>query len=137
MAAIFISYRRSDSPQACRIYDWLAHRLGKDIIFLDVANIPSATHFNENIKTELLKCKIVLALVGPNWLERIHRDNDIVRMEIQTALDAKIPIFPLVCSNTTMPSGDNLPSSIAEFAYQNSRIVSVSLPLRFLYPIYT
>jgi hypothetical protein len=42
MPAIFLSYRRTDSPQACRVFDWLVRRFGKDAVFMDVAAIPLA-----------------------------------------------------------------------------------------------
>ncbi|MCB0112132.1 MAG: toll/interleukin-1 receptor domain-containing protein [Caldilineaceae bacterium] len=50
MATIFLSYRRTDGPQASRIYDWLAQRFGYDAVFMDVTAIPFAVSFTEFIQ---------------------------------------------------------------------------------------
>ena len=50
MATFFLSYRRTDSPQACRVYDWLAGRFGEDALFMDVEAIPAAVSFPAYIK---------------------------------------------------------------------------------------
>jgi len=50
VATIFLSYRRTDSPQACRVHDWLAQRFGLDALFMDVQAIPVAVSFPEYIR---------------------------------------------------------------------------------------
>ena len=71
MAAIFPSYRRSDGPQACRVYDWLTRRFGSDAVFMDVANIPSAIRFPDYIRQEIAESSILVARIGDGWQERL------------------------------------------------------------------
>ncbi len=53
MVTIFLSYRRRDSSQACRVYDWLMQRFGNAAVFMDVADISFATKFTDYIKQEI------------------------------------------------------------------------------------
>ena len=82
MATIFLSYRRTDGPQACRIYDWLSARFGGDAVFMDVAAIPFAVSFSEFIREAIEQSRVLIALIGPDWHERIAEPNDSVCMEI-------------------------------------------------------
>ena len=71
MPSIFISYRRSDSIDVTgRIYDRLAANFGKDAIFKDVDNIPLGADFREYLKDTLNQCGVVLAVIGPTWVNK-------------------------------------------------------------------
>jgi hypothetical protein len=113
MALIFLSYKRTDSPQACRVYDWLVQRFGEDAIFMDVAAIPVAVSYVEFIRAAIKACKLVLALIGPQWLTRVQDPNDPVRTELEIALANRITILPVLVGSTAMPSVDQLPHSVA------------------------
>jgi hypothetical protein len=126
MAAIFLSYRRSDSPQACRVYDWLTRRFGNDAVFMDVANIPFATRFTDYIKQEIATSSILVALIGDGWQEKLARPEDAVLMEVETAVANNIPVLPVLIGAAPMPDADTLPASIASLAYQNASTVGVS-----------
>jgi len=127
MAIIFLSYRRTDSPEACRVYDWLGQRLGYDSIFMDVAAIPFAVQFPDFIKQEIAKSRVLIALIGSEWAKRIHDANDSVRMEIEAAVANQIPVLPVLIGNTPMVDVDALPKSISSIALQNAGTVGVSL----------
>ena len=127
MAIIFLSYRRTDSPEACRVYDWLGQRLGYDSIFMDVAAIPFAVQFPDFIKQEIAKSRVLIALIGNEWAKRIQDANDSVRMEIETAVANQIPMLPVLIGNTPMVDVDALPQSISSIALQNAETVGVSL----------
>ena len=126
MAAIFLSYRRTDSPQACRVYDWLTRRFGNDAVFMDVADIPFATKYTDYIKQSIASSRVFVALIGTRWEEKIGRADDPVRMEIETALEHEVPVLPVLIGTTPMPDADRLPPSIAAIAYQNASTVGVS-----------
>ncbi|BBO84678.1 hypothetical protein DSCO28_52440 [Desulfosarcina ovata subsp. sediminis] len=126
MATIFLSYRRTDSPQACRIYDWLVRRFGEDDVFMDVATIPIAVSFSDFIRQAIADSRLMLILIGARWLERIGEDDDPVRAEVETAIAHKIPLLPLLIGNTAMPDPDQLPASIRTMAFRNAVIVGVS-----------
>jgi hypothetical protein len=127
MATIFLSYRRTDSPEACRVYDWLGQRFGYDSIFMDVAAIPFAVRFPDFIKQAIAKSGVLIALIGAEWARRIRDANDPVRMEIEAAIAHQIPMLPVLIGNTPMPDVEELPTSISAIASQNAVTVGVSL----------
>lgn len=126
MATLFLSYRRSDSPQACRVYDWLVRRFGEDEIFMDVTAIPVAASFPDFIREAIAGSKIVVVLIGDGWLDKIQEADDPVRVEIEAALDNHVPVLPVLIGHTPMPDPDALPASIAAIASQNAVTVGVS-----------
>src|SRR6185295_2891631 len=127
MATIFLSYRRTDSPQACRVYEWLTRRFGNDAVFMDVAAIPFAVSFPDVIKQAIADSSVLITLIGPQWLTKIHEANDPVRAEIESALERQVPVLPVLIGTTPMPSPEDLPASISNIASQNASTVGVSL----------
>jgi hypothetical protein len=125
MATIFLSYRRTDGPQACRIYDWLSARFGGDAVFMDVTAIPIAVSFSEFIREAIVQSKVLIALIGADWHERIAEPDDLVCKEIETAFLNGIPVLPVLIGNTPMPDRDSLPDAIADIAAQNAVTVGV------------
>jgi hypothetical protein len=70
MAKVFISYRREDSaPYAGRIRDRLERDLGRDLLFMDVDGIPLGITFVKVLREEVAQCGVLLAVIGPNWLD--------------------------------------------------------------------
>ena len=124
---IFLSYRRTDSPQACRIYDWLVQRFGHDSVFMDVAAIPIAVSFPDYIRQAIANSKLLIVLIGSEWQKKIHEADDPVRMEIEVALASNITVLPVLIGNTPMPEVEELPGSIGVIANQNAKTVGVSL----------
>jgi hypothetical protein len=125
MATIFLSYRRTDSPQACRVYDWLTQRFGKNAVFMD-PGIPFAVNYADYIQHVIEGSSMVIALIGPEWLKKIHQPEDPVRTEIESAMQRKLPIVPILIGNTAMPTDQELPASIASLAMQNAVVVGIS-----------
>src|SRR5271170_4996124 len=128
MPKISISYRRSDSEAMTgRIFDRLISHFGKDAIFRDIDDIPPGIDFRVHINETLRKTNILLAIVGPAWLgalsgglERIQEESDPVRVEVETALRRRVPIIPVLIGTTKMPSSDQLPPSLKDFAFRNA-----------------
>jgi TolB-like protein len=125
---IFISYRRADSQViAGRIRDRLAGHYGDDAVFMDVDSIPFGTDFREHIQNALAQSNALIALIGPQWLGmadegncRIHDDNDLVRIEVEMALQKGVPVIPVLVADTKMPSAPQLPESLKNFAFINA-----------------
>jgi hypothetical protein len=126
MATIFLSYRRTDSPQACRVCDWLVRRFGEDAVFMDVSAIPFAVDFPGFIKDAIDSSKVLIALIGSEWLAKIDEPDDPVRTEIEAAVSSGVPVLPVLIGNTSMPDPEELPSSISTLAAQNAFVVGVS-----------
>src|SRR5271154_960107 len=128
MPKISISYRRADSEAMTgRIFDRLISHFGKDAIFRDIDDIPPGIDFRVHINETLRKTNILLAIVGPGWLgalsgglDRIHEESDPVRVEVETALRRRVPIIPILIGSTRMPSSDQLPPSLKDFAFRNA-----------------
>ena len=128
MPAICLSYRRNDSAaMAGRIYDRLVSRYGTDTVFMDVSDIPYGADFREKIQTVFRDTKILIAVVGPQWLgrkdmsaARIREKMDPVRVEIHTALRQRILVLPVLTDGAKMPAADDLPREIREFSFRNA-----------------
>ena len=121
MPVIFISYRRSDSQDVTgRIYDRLIAKFPKNQIFRDIDNIPLGTTFPMHLKPMLGKSGVVLVIMGRDWAtapdkggrRRLNDPTDFVRIEIETALRAKVPVIPVLVSNASMPLANDLPASL-------------------------
>jgi hypothetical protein len=132
MPRIAISYRRADTgPIAGRIFDWLVDRYGEKSVFIDIEQIPFGTDFRSHIREVLLQTDVLIAVIGTGWLgrtdarhSRIQEEADPVRVEIETALERKIAIIPVLIDQATMPAKDELPSTFGDFAYLNAPAVS-------------
>jgi hypothetical protein len=128
MTKIFINYRRLESAgHAGRIHDRLKREFGDDLLFMDVTAIPLGVNFAKYVTAEVAKCNLLLALIGPNWLDvqdnegnyRLDDPNDLVRLEIAAALARDIPVIPIVLDGARIPKSDELPEDIRELSMRN------------------
>jgi len=125
---IAISYRREDSlPIAGRLYDRLQAKFGKKNVFMDFDSIPPGADFRQHIKQMIERSKLVIAVIGPHWLgeqpdasRRIDNPADFVRLEIGYALEAGIPVIPLLINTTQMPKPEMLPPDIQELSFRHA-----------------
>jgi TIR domain len=90
-AKVFISYWREDSAgHAGRVHDHLLSDLGRDYLFMDVDALPLGRNFVKVIRDQVSRCDILLALIGPDWLDakdgsgnrRLDDPNDFVHIEV-------------------------------------------------------
>ena len=128
-SGVFISYRRQESSGlAGRLFDRLAPRFGEDRVFMDVDRIELGVDFADVIAHEVSTCAVLLAIIGPHWLDaadaagrrRLEDPDDIVRLEIQAALDRDIRVIPILVDGATMPSPQQLPQSLAKLVRRNA-----------------
>ena len=90
---VFISYRRANVPWVLAINQYLMHS-GYDVFF-DFQNIASGDF--EQIITENIQARAhFLILLTPSALDRCNEPNDWFRREIETALDCKRNIVPVM-----------------------------------------
>jgi hypothetical protein len=127
-AKVFISYRRDDSAgQAGRIQDRLEREFGRDLLFMDVDAIPLGMNFVKVLHEEVAKCGVLLAVIGPNWLDvrdeagnrRLDNPDDFVRIEIAAALQRDIPVIPILLDGAKVPKAARLPKDLEELALRN------------------
>ncbi|MGE3315887.1 MAG: toll/interleukin-1 receptor domain-containing protein [Planctomycetaceae bacterium] len=137
MSNVFISYRRSDSQDvAGRIYDRLIACFTPRAIFKDVVDsaadsLPLGILFREFIVRAIDESEAVLVLIGPTWVSckdssggrRLESNDDVVRLEVETALRRNRPTIPVVVSNAQFPRVSELPESIKELAARSGQSV--------------
>jgi hypothetical protein len=125
---IFISYRREDNAGVTgRIYDRLVQQFGETAIFKDIDSIPLGVNFRQHIDTIVQECDVVLVVIGDRWAgetkkpvrRRIDNPEDIVRIEIESALNRNIRVIPLLIQGVTMPSEAFLPDSLKGLAIRH------------------
>lgn len=113
MPKIFISYRRKSWTFTDRLVDELAKRLDADI-FIDRTSIDQ-DDFERSILNHLRGSQLVLLIVSEyTFQDRIHRDDDWVRLEIREALTRDIPLVMVRVDGLLPPSG--LPDDIKDVA---------------------
>jgi hypothetical protein len=128
MTMIMVSYRRSDAQDmAGRITDYLIAKYDEKSVFFDVESIAPGVDYRRRIESAIRESNVMIAVIGPHWVgqradgkPRIFDPGDPVRIEIETALQGKVPIFPLLVNGAAMPEENELPEALAELHYNNA-----------------
>lgn len=124
MSGIFISYRRDDSRGfAGRLADALDAAFGGDFVFRDIDDIAPGADFIQAITSRLASVDVVLVVIGPDWLDarnergrRLDDPADFVRLEIELAVAAGKPVWPVLIDGAVMPAETALPPSLQPLA---------------------
>jgi len=144
---IFISYRRSDTGPYARL---LKVQLGQHVpgtpVFMDLDSIEVGTDFAEAIQTGVQSCRILIALIGAQWLticdedgnRRLDDPDDYVRFEIRTALERHLRVIPVLVDGAKMPRRGQLPDDLGaltrlnalqmsydRYEYDESRLITI------------
>ena len=139
---IFISYRRSDTRHMTgRLYDRLFQEFGDDQIFFDVDSIPAGVDFRNHIRTSIEESAVVLAIVGPGWVNKAwtqgrglfsfrRSQEDFVAIELDLALQINVPVLPILVDGTPMPEAGALPASLKKLCYLNGSPVRAGRDFR-------
>jgi TIR domain-containing protein len=139
MPRIALSYRRDDTSWIVgRIFDRLkAHyeldgrRDGDNAVFIDYDSTPLGLDFRTHIKAVLDDCDVLLVIIGPQWTggTATHRlsTTDWVRIEIEIALNRKIPTIPVLIDRTPLPQPEELPEEIRDLAFRQAAIVDTQV----------
>jgi hypothetical protein len=117
---IFISYRREDAgANALGISQYLEKEFGRKNVFIDV-DMRAGAKFPAVLEERLAECKVMLVLIGPEWLNsrsedgqrRIDLPDDWVRLEIAQALKRDITVIPVRVNGAMLPLRERLPEDI-------------------------
>jgi hypothetical protein len=119
---------------AGRVYDRLALEIPESEIFFDIDTIPIGVDFRQHISSAVECTAVMLVLVGKEWLSswkrsrwlfgsRLKEEEDFVQVEIERALEFRIPIVPLLVDEVRMPLRGDLPSSMEEFVGLNAAAI--------------
>jgi hypothetical protein len=135
---IFLSYRRTDTgPAAARLADRLRARSGPDDVVADVADVAAdiaaiegGTDLRIATSRAVGECDVLLALIGPGWLDPgagwygIGEPADLVAAEIAAGLDQGIRVVPVLVDGAVLPRIDQLPLPLARLASQQAARVA-------------
>lgn len=130
---IFISYRKDDSKWNTQLlYDRLSHYFSPRVLFKDFNTIKPGEDYRKVINSALKKCHVLLVIIGKNWLnsndengrQRLQNPEDLLRIEIETALSRNIRVIPILFDNIAMPSKALLPESLWPLALRQCLYVS-------------
>ena len=117
---IFISYRRSDTQAAGRqLADALKRRFGAENVFFDTKDLGPGEAWRGKITERVSAADVVIVLVGQRWVaiadERGRRrvidpeEEDVLRIEIETALRGDPLVVPVLVDDARMPAKERLP----------------------------
>jgi len=135
MDTILISYRREESAgHAGRIYDRLCEKFGRDRVFMDVSAVEPGLDIAEAIDRTVGSCAVLLVVIDKKWLgcvdaagQRCLDDpQDIVRLEVGTALRRKIRVVPVLVQDAAMPAESILPEDLRLLARRTPIEISES-----------
>jgi TIR domain len=90
-------------------------------------SIPLGIDFRQHLENALSQCRVLIALIGDQWIERnvaagkrrIDNPRDQLRIELEVALKRNIPVIPVLVRKAAIPSEDELPASLKSLAYRN------------------
>jgi hypothetical protein len=117
---IFISYRRSDSQSASRqLAEALKRRFAPEDVFFDTRDITAGVEWKGDTIRRVQESDVVLAIIGPHWAataeDRARRgrlddtDEDLVRLEIETAFASGAIVIPVLVDDAELPARETLP----------------------------
>jgi hypothetical protein len=117
---VFISYRRSDAQSASRqLAEALKLRFGPEDVFFDTRDIVAGVEWRSDTMRRVQESDVVLAVIGPHWAaaaeDRARRslldrtDEDLVRLEIETAFTHGAMVIPVLVDDAEMPARETLP----------------------------
>lgn len=130
---IFISYRKDDSKWNTQLlYDRLGKYFPPSTIFKDFNTIKPGDDYRKVISTALSKCHVLLVIIGKGWLnamdengkQRLQNPEDLLRIEVETALTRNIRVIPILFDNISMPPEAQLPQTLAPLTLR--QCVSIS-----------
>jgi hypothetical protein len=121
---LFICYRRSDGQDAAGRLAYALIRLvplNEEEVFVDTESLTVGQRWKQAIHDVIVSRDALIAVISPDWTVpdederlRIRKPNDPVRVELETAMEAGIPIFPVRVGGARMPTASELPRSLKD-----------------------
>lgn len=127
MSKIFISYRREDSAgPARRIFQFLKPLVpSRNDVAFGGMRVPRRANAAEHVDKALSQYEVLLAVIGPGWLtsidsrtglRRLDDPNDLVRLQIATALKRGMRVIPVLMDGVPFPIASALPDELKALA---------------------
>ncbi|GAA4119521.1 toll/interleukin-1 receptor domain-containing protein [Streptomyces hundungensis] len=107
MHEFFLNYRTQDGKEAAHIFDAvLSDRFGPDSVFRAQKSIAPGTQWVDMLIGGVRRCRVLLALIGPGWIDAPHQrrpgrraltdPKDWVRREIEEGFAAGALVVPVL-----------------------------------------
>jgi hypothetical protein len=132
---VFLSYRREDAGPYARLLQYqLRERLPETKVFIDLDSIEAGLEFDEVIRDAVASCVVLIALMGRQWAtiedeeghRRLDNPDDLVRFEIQLALERGVRVIPVLVDDARPPRQAQLPPELHRLAKLNALELSYS-----------
>ena len=99
---------------------------------MGVDSIEPGLDFVSILEEWVTSCDVLLALIGPRWLESADQDgqlrlqdpNDFVRIEIRSALEHGQRVILVLVDDAKMPRADQLPEDLRALGRRNAALLS-------------
>jgi predicted ATPase len=99
---------------------------------MDVDTIEPGADFAEVINAAVGSCEVLVTVIGKSWLSladangkrRLDDQQDLVRLEIQSALEQGIRVIPALVQGARMPRAGELPDTLAKLAGRHAFEIS-------------
>lgn len=122
MSKILFSYRPTDSKSrqiAAKVLERLNYNYGREDVHTDINSINGSDR-RSYIEDFLVPIRVLIMIIGPNWVNsrarnggrRLDDSEDIVRLEIETALTKGTPVIPILVRGARMPEVQELPDGM-------------------------
>jgi len=126
---IFLSYRREDAAPYARLLKYqLSERFPDAQVFMDMDSIEAGLPFADVIRDAVDSCTVLVAFIGQQWVtladeeghRRLENPDDVVRFEVQTALERGVRVIPVLVDGARALRHQELPSGLEELAGLNA-----------------
>lgn len=125
MSKIFINYRTGDGHDAAALLDReLCDVFGADRVFRDRRSMAPGTRYPQEMRRHLAESTVLLALIGPKWLDLredgpdgrrlIDVPGDWVHEELRSSLGVRTVIPVLLGGLFAVPDRKNLPKHLRD-----------------------
>jgi hypothetical protein len=123
MGGIFVSSRDDTAHSAGRLGGVLGARFGRQRV-VTVDSIGAGADTLAAIRDAVADCDVLLAVIGPSWLtsthdrghRRIEQEDDLVAVEIATALERNTMVIPVLVEGGQVPRAIDLPERVRGLA---------------------
>ena len=117
---IFITYRRKDSEQFVFSLGLLLEDRLPERVFWDRDALKAGERYKVKIEDALRESGVVIVVIGDAWLDirdehgrrRLEDPEDVLRTELVTAIQLKVPLIPVLVGSARMPSAEDLPEEL-------------------------
>ncbi|MFJ5984582.1 toll/interleukin-1 receptor domain-containing protein [Lentzea sp. NPDC092896] len=125
MPGVFVNYRTGDGEWAAALIKReLSARFGADQVFYASQSIRLGEDFSREILSGLRRCEVLLALIGPRWVNAVDREgvrrldkpDDWVRREILEAFDCGLRVIPVLMDGIDPLREADLPDALKRVA---------------------